>query len=101
MIEAITYCIVGMLRLYLIFALGYTLKSRNKILAIPLFIYGFIYDIWLNWCISFLFLDTPKVWDETITNRMKRYKSVRDGSYRYLFAIWLCKQLDRFDKGHC
>lgn len=100
-IGLITYFVGGFIRMYLIFVLGFTLKAQGNILHYPLFIFGFIYDVWLNWVFSlFPFFDLPAKWDETISKRMERYKKNK-GGYRYDFAVWLCEKLDRHDKGHC
>lgn len=98
----VIYIFMGLFRMFLIFVLGFTLKNKgvSKIIQVPIFIYGFLYDIFLNWCLTFLTFDAPNEWDETMTNRMKRYKAT-DTGWKGKFSFWMCKQLNRHDKGHC
>ena len=66
-----------------------------------LFGMGFIYDIFVNYLLTVTFLDLPKSWFETVTNRMKRYKTRRDGSFKYIFSVKLCEILNKYDPEHC
>jgi hypothetical protein len=101
-IGILTYCLIGMLRMYLIFVVGFSLKDKvPKLFVAPIFIIGFIYDIWLNWWLSFPFKDLPASWDETITLRMIRYQMDYSFTWRGKFASWLCSKLNKYDKGHC
>ena len=103
MLGVTTYVILGMVRMYLIFVLGFKLKAKgtSKIIVAPLFIYGFIYDIFLNYLITVPTKDLPRAWDETITNRMKRYKKDEPTSWKGTFSFWMCEKLSKYDKGHC
>jgi len=97
-----SYILIGMVRMYLIFVIGFALKKRNapKIIIVSIFVFGFIYDIFLNWVLSIPTLDFPNKWDETITNRMKRYKET-DTGWKYKFSVWMCNKLNKYDPNHC
>jgi len=67
-----------------------------------------IADWWVNVVISFLLLDPPHAFNELVTTRMKRYKAKRLTifspwwqRYHYRVAVFICKQLNQYDKGHC
>lgn len=60
----------------------------------------FILDILYNYYITPFFWDLPDVWDETVTNRMKRYKLKWKG-WKFHFSTAICNILNKFDPGHC
>lgn len=67
--------------------------------VVPVFL---VADWLVNLIISPAFLDLPATPFELVTARMKRYKrGYPIGTWRNNFAWWLCRHLNRHDKGHC
>lgn len=90
----------------------YQEKLRDSGLGAILYLVFIVQDWLMNLVMTIWFLDPPEHISEVVTGRMKRYK--RTGGYskrgagielveawRYYFAVYLCKALNRFDKGHC
>lgn len=65
------------------------------------FTVGYIYDVFVNYVVTILFVDIPGSWFETVTKRMQRYKTLQDGSFKYRFAVKLCDILNKHDPEHC
>ena len=82
-------------------------KLLTKLLVI-LFVLA---DWWVNLVISLLMLDLPAHARELVTGRLKRYKKEYQGTppdqlgqverWRLGFAVFLCRQLNRYDPEHC
>lgn len=97
--------------LFFLFVLAYKFKAYidemedgflKKALTVPaviIFIGRYIYDIVVNHLLTVVFMDFPMGMDETVTNRMKRYK-FEDG-FKKKFAEWLCPILNKYDPDHC
>ena len=96
--------------LFFIFVFAYKFKAYvestdgmlRKVLTpvmYVVFILGVIYDIFVNHLLTFSFMDFPVGMDETVTNRMKRYKDRED--FKGKFARWLCPILNKYDPDHC
>lgn len=65
-------------------------------------------DCIVNYLLIPLFLDLPAHPLELVTGRMLRYKLAyaarplgRVELWRYEFAVWLCRRLNRYDADHC
>jgi len=66
-------------------------------------------DCVVNYLLIPLFFDLPDHPLELVTGRMQRYKKLyvnRQGGgwlrrWRYGFAVWLCRRLNRYDAEHC
>lgn len=101
------YVTIGIVRLYVIFVIGFSLLNKvgdskiGKVFLLPFFIFGWLYDVWLNWWLSIPMKDLPNKVNETITQRMKRYKADEPFSWRGKLAFWLCEKLNKYDEGHC
>lgn len=75
------------------------LSFWDKLWAYPFVWVGFLLDVLYNIIIGTLkFRDLPK--EFLFTSRLKRYKKLKTG-WRYDEAVQLCKELNRYDKGHC
>lgn len=103
MIELYTFIGLTFLRMLVVFAVLMKLKDKfgTPLWIKVLFVFGIIYDVFLNHLLTLVFLDFPVGLDETVTKRMKRYGRLRDGSFKYRFSLWLCPILNKFDEGHC
>ncbi len=119
MIDYITWALNHPIQAFLILFVQYAILAtlHNKFpdakWMLPLFIIFQAQNIFLNWTLfTFLFVDRPEEWDEGITFRLKRYKKIkldRDWSgikyllnyWRYNFAVYFCKLLNKFDENHC
>lgn len=79
-------------------------EGMVKTLLTPLmyvvFILGAIYDVFVNHLLTLIFWDFPVGWDETVTQRMQRYKEGGFG-WKHRFAHWLCDILNEYDPNHC
>jgi len=97
------YTGVGLLRLYIIFAVGFELKlDSNKFISKISRMLFYMYDVFLNWCISLFLWDWPEYNDETITQRLLRYQiDYAEDHWRSESAVWVCKKLNKHDKNHC
>lgn len=103
---------VWIIRLLLGFALLAKLLEkvgRNSwLFKLPAGIF-FVLDIVFNYELTILFLDLPANPTETITNRLIRYKTIKQkrlASYRYSMAVFFCNILNRMARrvepeGHC
>lgn len=84
--------------------------GEDNLLLKP-FVFIFVIMDWIvNWMLTPIFLDLPGEAFELVTGRMKRYKKkyatfdkvkTNLDQWRYDFAYWLCKHLNRHDRGHC
>ena len=59
----------------------------------------FVADIIYNWAMTLYFFDKPRVWDETVTNRMARYLKEETG-FKLGFAKVMRKLLNYSDPDH-
>lgn len=59
----------------------------------------FVLDIIYNWVMALYLADLPRVWDETVTNRMARYLRTEKG-FKLAFAKLMRKVLNYSDPGH-
>lgn len=99
---------ISLLRLLIMFAVGFIVyrKSRGtkwaypvKIIGVPFMIFGYVYDVFLNYSVAaLLFWDFAK--EPTISERFNRYIS-HDIGWRYRVAKISCRVLSKFDPGHC
>ncbi len=114
----IEYIVASFIYLCIAFIAAATLKNRLENTKVKplvrIFLIPFIIGDWL-WNLiggTVVFLDPPERLFELTTGRMKRYKLnygyVPRGvenylieSWRYGFAVQLCKFLSKFDNGHC
>lgn len=75
----------------------------------PLFAVFIVLDWWMDKLMIFLFADLPKSWNQVVTKRMKLYKKTYSTradlsmleTWRYKFALNLCRALNVFDENHC
>lgn len=66
------------------------------------------FDIIYNWQLSLLFLEFPKTYNETISDRLRRYMSIKGmpecgtpmNILRYQVTLFFAKILNYFDEGH-
>ena len=65
------------------------------------FAVGYVYDIFVNHLLTLIFLDFPIGAFETVTERMRRYKTLRDGSFKYITSVKLCDILNEYAPEHC
>lgn len=103
MIELYIFIGLSFLRLFVVFAVLMKLKERfgTPLWVKALFVFGIIYDVFVNYLLTVVFVDPPREWDETVTHRMKRYKHLSGDSLRYKFANWLCPILNKIEEDHC
>jgi hypothetical protein len=78
-----------------------------KYTLVPIFL---ALDWVMNWLLSPVFMDLPAHPWEVVTGRMKRYRKLIYSpefpigfwnEFRFNFAEWLCRHLNRYDPGHC
>ena len=77
------------------------LTGVNKVLALPIVLFGVALDAFSNLAVSVLFFDLPR--EFLVTDRFKRYQYEQKG-WRYRVAKYICdKVLDVFDPtgDHC
>lgn len=73
---------------------------RVKVIAGPAVIIGLGFYLILNITVgTVLFLQVPN--SLQFTSRCERNLKKRDGSWRYLQAVWWCDLLSIFDRPHC
>ena len=84
------------------------IKSRSKLVQVVVIIPFLIQDWVMNLVLSVLCVDLPGHVFETTTGRMKRYKREYSDlqlnwleTWRYKFAVTLCRVLNKYDEGHC
>ena len=61
-----------------------------------------VYDVILNWCLTFLLLEGPRWPTETVSERLGHYLKTKDpSSFKYKFAKFFCNILTHADPNHC
>lgn len=106
----LTFGVISLARMLFIFGFSFLLYNKSvgtvfelpaKVVIIPLFVIGYIYDIFLNYTVAtVMFWQIPQHKRETISGRMRRYLR-EDVGWRAKIASVLCKILNIFDKDHC
>jgi hypothetical protein len=110
--EYLRFTLLACIGLMVAFAVLMELKTelehtRVYRLLVPLLGGPFLVaDCLVNWLLTPFFLDWPDHALELVTDRMIRYKRLHYSNrpinrWRYRFAHWLCRHLNRRDAGHC
>jgi len=103
---------MSLIRLLFVFGFAFSLYNASvgtrweaplKIIVVPLFVMGYIYDVFLNYVVATpLFLERPQYWRETISARMRRYLADGDDTdWRAKISRVFCAILNKFDQDHC
>ena len=94
------------LALFVQFAVIMTIhhKAHNKYLHYAMAIWFLPQDFVVNAVLmTIIGMELPQEW--TVTARLQRWKKLNDltilGRWRHGFAWFMCRQINRYDMGHC